>query len=352
MAVGDGALVGTLSYLAVGREITYGTYTTCTAGLNFLSAAWNSNKEVMILEEVVTSRTLPNHIYTSKVVEGEVEHYMSARNPANVYILQNAFGGGPAVSATATGDTAGAATFTHEISVNNFATTYSSLCINMRKGQGTTGKIFEYSGIRINEYSISAEIDDAVKCSWSGIAKDATITSNDVSASLTTSGQSQVPLSFVDGRVSIETSAAAITTTSFWHVQSVTFSLNNNLMSDAGSRRIGSDVLTVLPAGVANFEFTATIRFDTTTAYDAMIANTRLWGQLMFQGPTMSGSTLRESIKLDFQNLRITSAGDPEIGGPNEILTSEVGFAVLRDGSTTTGFAVKATVTNDTASYV
>ena len=62
MSVGQGSLVGNLSYLAVGREITFGTYASCTAGINFLSASFKTTKEVKILEEVQTSRTNSNSI--------------------------------------------------------------------------------------------------------------------------------------------------------------------------------------------------------------------------------------------------------------------------------------------------
>ena len=128
------------------------------------------------------------------------------------------------------------------------------------------------------------------------------------------------------------------------------FVMTNNLLSDSASRRIGSDTLQVLPAGLATFELKATIRFDTTTAFDAMMNNTRLFGEFEFLGDTMSGSALREGIKITMPHLRITDAGDPEISGPNEMLTSEVTFAVPRD-PTASGYAVRAVVTNNTSSY-
>ncbi len=81
-----------------------------------------------------------------------------------------------------------------------------------------------------------------------------------------------------------------------------------------------------------------------------MIDATRFWGEIQFQGATMSGSQLREGIKLNFNNLVIKDAGDPEVSGPNEVLTSEVTFAVLRD-PTASGYAVRATVTNNVSSY-
>lgn len=348
MAVGAGALVGNLSYLAVGREITYGTYASCTAGLNFLSESLKTTKDVKILEEIQTSRTNSNFISLGKTIEGDVEFYFSPINSACNYLLHNAFGGGAISTATATGETVGGAGFTHTVSINNFLTTYSSLSFNIRKGQATDGKVFEYSGLRANELTFSAEIDEALKCSISLIGKDSTSTSNDVSGAISTLTQN--PLSFVNGRFSIETGTAALTTTSFWHVQSFEFKVSNNLNSDSGARRIGSDTLQVLPAGMANFELKATIRFDTTTAFDAMIAGTRLAGEFEFLGNTMATSVIREGIKLTMPYLIISDAGDPEIGGPNEVLTSEVTFKVLRD-PTTSGYAVKALVTNNTSTY-
>lgn len=350
MSVGQGVLVGDLSYISLGRESTYGTYTTCTAGLNFMSGSMKMLKEVKIIEEIQTTRTNSHAIQLGRTVEGEIEAVYSPRNLACNYLLQNAFGGGPITTATATGDTVGAATFTHTVAISNFSQTYSSLCLNMRKGEATNGKVFEYNGIRVNEFTLKAEIDNALMMTAAVIAKDATSTSNDVSAVLST--ESQIPLSFVDGRFSVETTEAGLTSTSYWNVQGFEFKISNNLMSDAGSRRIGSDTLQVLPAGLANFELKATIRFDTTTAYDAMLAGTRFAAEFMFEGLTMSGSKLRESIKVVMPYVLISDAGDPEIGGPNEPLVSEINFAVLRDGTTTTGYAVKAHITNDTSTYV
>ncbi len=349
MAVGAGVLTGDLSYIAIGREVTYGTYVTATAGINFLSGSMTVKKEVKILEEIQTTRTNSHSIQLGRSVEGAMEAYYSPRNLACNYLLQNAFGGGPVTTATATGDTTGAVSFQHTVAIANFSATYSSLSMNMRKGQATDGKIFEYSGIRVADLTLKAAIVDALLMSVSMIAKDATLSANDVSSSLST--ESQVPLSFVNGRFSVETTEAGLTSTSYWNVQGFEFKLNNNLNSDASARRIGSDTLQVLPAGLANFELKASIRFDTTTAYDAMLAGTRFAAEFMFEGPTMTGSSLKESIKITMPYVLISDAGDPEISGPNDPLTSEVTFAVLRDGTTTTGYAVKATVINNTSTY-
>lgn len=347
MAVGQGVLVGDLSYINIGRETTYGVYNTATAALNVLSASLKMLKETKILEEIQTSRTNSNFIQLGRTLEASLEGYFSPRSVACNYLLQNAFGGGAVVTATATGDTTGAATFQHTIDINNFLTTYSSLCINSRKGDGTNGKIFEYSGLRVNDFELNAEIDEALMMSVSMIGKDATITSNAVSG---TGANAQIPLSFVNGRFSVETTPSSLTSSSYWLVQNMSFKITNNLNADSSSRSIGRDTINVLPAGLAQFELKATIRFDTTTAYGAMMAGTRLAAEFYFEGNTMSGSKLKESIKLTMPYVIISDAGDPEIGGPSEPLTSEVTFAVLRD-PTTSGYAVKAVVVNDTSSY-
>ena len=47
----------------------------------------------------------------------------------------------------------------------------------------------------------------------------------------------------------------------------------------------------------------------------------------------------------------IADAGDPEVGGPDEILTAEVTTIVMRDVSSATGYAAKISVNNQTTSY-
>lgn len=347
MAVlGAGATVGDLSYIAVGREVTYGTGVTCTAGLNFLSASIVSMKEFKILEEIQTSRTNSNGISLGKTVEGDIECYFSPMNLACNYLIQNAFGGGPVTTATATSETAGGLGFTHIVSIGNFDQTYSSLSINMRKGDSAGGKIFEYNGIRVNEFSLSAEMDEALKSTFSIVAKDVTTTSNDVSSVLST--LSQAPLSFVNGRLSVESSTGSLTSSTFWHVQNINFKVSNNLNTDA--RRIGADTIQVLPAGLAQFELSCTMRFDTTTAWSAMMAGSRFAAEFEFLGDTMAGSAIRQGIRVVLPYVVISNAGDPEVGGPNEVLTSEVNFAVLRD-PTSGGYAVRAHVTNLTSTF-
>lgn len=352
MAVGANAVVSTQSYVAIGRETTFATYNTCTSSLDVLSSSIKTMKENKILEQIERSRVYTKRISTSKKVEGDLEFYYSPTVDACNYLLQNAFGG-TVTSATATGETTGAGSssaMNHTFEFGAMDQSYTSICINHRKGDSATGKVFQYSGLRVNEISFSATLDEALKCKTALIGVDSTVTTNDVASVLSTNVGYEV-LSFVNGRVSVEASFASLTSTSFWHVQSVDFGWSNNLKADSDSRRIGSDLLNVLPPGIASLNLKCKIRFDTTTAYDAMLNATKLSAQLEFLGPTLSGSNIRQGIKLNYPTLYVNNAGDPEVGGPDQILTSEVEFHVLKDDTTTTGYALQAVVTNQKASY-
>jgi hypothetical protein len=349
MAEGGNANVGFSSYLAVGRESTFKTYATCTAGLDVISSSLKTTQEMKVIEAISSKRTYADKIQLGKSVEGDVEFYMASDSDAAVYFLHNAMGGGAVASATGTGDTVGAGVLEHTFSINNFDTSNTSLCLNQRKGDSTNGKIFEYNGVRVNEFTLSGEVDEALIANASVICVDSTNTSNDLSGIMTNTGQT--PLNFTNMRLSIESTFASLTASAFWYVQSFEFGISNSLKADSDSRRIGSSILDVLPPGVAQFNFTFSMRFDTLTAYNAMLNETQLAAQLSFQGATITGSKLRQQIQIDMPRIYISDAGDPEIGGPDEILKSEITAMVLRDDSTSTGYAVKARVQNKTASY-
>lgn len=346
---GDSSVEGWGSYLAIGRETTYGTQVTSTAFLEFMSSSIKAVKERKIIEEIVTGRSYTKEVGLSKTIEGDIECLAYAESPAFNYLLHNALGGA-ITTATGTSETAGGLSFEHTIPIGTLSGSYSSLSINSRKGQATTGKVFEYFGLKVDEFTMTAEIDEAVKAKFSLIGKDVTQTSNDISASY--SSTSHEPLSFVNGRVSLQAGLlASVTTATIWHVQSAELTLKNNLKADSDSRRIGTDTLDVLPSGVAMVDFKVKMRFNTTTAWDAMMAGTEFSGELEFLGSTLTGSSLKRMIKLQLPRMTIAEAGEPEIGGPDEILTSEVSFNVLKDVSSASGYALRAIVRNLTSSY-
>lgn len=347
MAVGDSSLFSGESYLAIGRETTYGTYTTCTANMEFLSNTLKTMKDSKILQQVERKRTMTKSFSLGKTVEGDFEYYFYPTEDSSGFILQNAFGG-TVTSATATGETAGGLAFTHTFNMGSMDNSYTSLCINARKGPLTIGKVWEYSGVRVSSLAMVAELDEPVKMTASLICKDSTQTTNDVETALTCTAIE--PLSFANGRFSVESTFASLTSSSFWHVQNINFTINNNLKNDANARRIGSDVLAVLPIGVQSYELSCQVRFNTTTAYDAMMAATELAGEFQFQGSTLAGSAIRSGLKMRFQKLTVKDAGDPEVSGPDGMLMSTISFNVLRDESAS-GYAVLAELTNLKSSY-
>jgi len=348
MADGSGSLISGLSYLAIGRETTLGTYTTCTTALDFLSASLKTTQEAKILEQIQRKRTYSKHIRLMKVVDGEVEFYPVPRNTATGMFLQNAFGG-TVTSATATGETTGGLAFTHTFELGSMDQSYPSLCINMRKGDSTNGFIYNYSGMRINELNFTGELEEPLKCNVGLVGIDSTTLSNDVESALAVS--SADCLSFVEGRISIEPNFSSLTSSAYWEVQSMEFGLNNSLKSDNESRRVGSDLLQVLPAGIQSHSLNLTMRFDDQSAYNAMIANSTMAAEIQFQGDTITTSVIKEGIKFQFPKIFVMNAGDPEVSGPDNVLTAEVTFGVLRDDSSAGGYALQALLTNDISSY-
>lgn len=341
MAVGDTALLGFGSYVAIGRETSAGTYNTCTAGLDFISTSLKTQKDLKILEQVERSRTYSKALSLGKTVGGDLGVYWRNDQTALMYLLQNAFGG-TVTSATATGETVGGASLSHIFETGSMDQSFPSLCVNVRKGPLSGGKVFQYHGVRVNEMTLSAELDEPLMLSFNLVGMDSTQVSNDVSTNFTAT--SEGVLSFANGRLSVEGTFASLTSSSFWHVQSFNFKLSNNLKTGNESRRIGSDILAVLPCGIQSYELSCQMRFNTTTAYDAMIAGTTEYAaQLEFLGATYTGSVARRRITVDFQKVMVKDAGDPEISGPDGVITSQVTFAVLRDESAS-GYAVRCTV--------
>jgi hypothetical protein len=347
MAVGDTAVLGFGSYVAIGRETAAGTYNTCTAGLDFISCTMKTQKDLKILEQIERTRTYSKALSLGKSIGGDLSCYWRNDQTALMYLLQNAFGGS-VTNATATGETTGGASLSHIFATGIIdQQSFPSLCVNLRKGPATGGKVFAYSGVKVNEMTVAAEIDEPLRFDFAMVGMDSSVGASDVETNLTATAEGV--LSFVNGRLSIESSFASLTSSSFWHVQSFQFKLMNNLKTGNEARRIGSSTLAVLPAGIQNYDLTCNVRFNTTTAFDAMVAGTTEYaGQFEFLGDTYTGSVARRRVTFDFQKLMIKDAGDPEISGPDNVLTSQITFAVLRDESAT-GYAVRATVVDQSS---
>lgn len=350
LTIGASQITSLESYVAVAGESTWGTYATCTNQLIFESTSITKKRNTKVIEEIVrnTSRTYQSRVNLGVSVDGDIAfNYRPQSDACNLFLI-NAFGGAVS-SATVTASVS----YLHTINVgdmdnntNSSSSTIKSLSVNIRKG-GTDGKVFEYHGCRVNELMFTAEVDDVLKCNATLIGKDATNNTNDISAALACPTAN--PLIFHQGRISLEATTTSLVTTASWHVQSVEFGISNNLKSDTQARAIGSETLEVLPPGVANLTLNVSMRFDTVTAYAALMAGTKYACDLEFIGVTLPSSDKTEYLKFRLPAIYIKEGAEPEIGGPDEILKTDITFDVLCDSCS--GYSVQATLQNGTQNY-
>ena len=147
--IGQGSNEGVFSYMALGRETTFGTAVTATAALEFLSSGFKITQGKKPLEQVERRRVQSKSILMGKSIEGASEAYFYPEVTAGAFILQNALGGA-ITSATATGETVAGVGFSHTVDIGNILDrTFTSLTVNIRKGDSSTGKVFEYTGNRV-----------------------------------------------------------------------------------------------------------------------------------------------------------------------------------------------------------
>lgn len=344
MAVGDGAEASVRSYVAVGKETTFGTYTAPSRAIEALSCGFMTSIEFEKLDSIgLGNRGQHKRVSKDKKVAGGLECY--AHPQESVLLVANAMGGG-IVSTALTGSGTGA--YTHTLSAGNFNTDAASLCFNVRKGSTHT---FRYNGGRVNQLKISAAINEVVKASYDFIFKDSTITtSDDLSAGLSISAV--LPFTYVDGNFQYSsTEALADTTTAREPIQAFELTLSNGLISDSAARGLGSSVLQVLPATRRNVEFKITQRFDTSTAYNRFIQATQGAVLLKFRSQSIGSTNQFYEMTISMPKVYVDSA-DVEIKDTGSILQAEIPFSVVVDNpSTSTGRDVAVSFINDISAF-
>jgi len=329
MSIGDEAKVGLQSYVALGKESTFGTYASATSAIEAISCSFRTDISSVKLDTFGPNRGFMKRVQTDKVVGGTLEKYAHANE--DVLLWAVALGG----SFTFTSVTS-AGLFS--LTAGNFDTAPASLSFNVRKGDTHT---WRYSGGRINNLTVAATVGEPVRLTAEFMFKDSTQQSDNIASSLSIS--SAAPFIYTDGVFRYaNTEANAATTTSEERIQSFELSINNNL--EAG-RELGSDVLRVLPAKRREISFTITQRFDTTTSYTRFIQATQGAVELKFTGDAITAEHNYEmTIRLPKVFL---NSPDPELGGANELLSSQITYDVLVDSvSTTTGRDIGVTIRN------
>jgi hypothetical protein len=214
---------------------------------------------------------------------------------------------------------------------------------NVRKGDTHT---WHYQGGRVDNLKLSAKVGEFVKMSCEFIFKDSTMLTDNIATALSVTSVS--PFVYVDGVFRYaETEAKADTTTAEERIQGFELSIKNNLEP---CREFGTDVLRTLPGKKRDVQLKISQHFDTTTTYNRFIQATQGSVELRFVGDSITAEHNNElEIRLPkvFQN-----SSDPELGGPDEIVSSEITYDILVDSpATTTGRDIGVTIKNSLQAY-
>ena len=343
MSVGDNAEIATRSYVALGRETTFGTYASATTAVEAISCGFIVERASEKIEAIGPSRAFATRVQLEQTVSGPLE--LNLHPHQSVLLMANALGGGLASSVTVIGGT-----YTHSVTAGNFDTIASSLSFNVRKGSTLT---WRYLGGRVNEMKISAEVGAAVVCTYDFFFRDATQVSDDISTSLSISAV--LPFTFIQGvyRYS-STETLAATTTAGEPIQAFELTVNNNIATGAESRQLGSNLNTLLPATKRSTELTITQRFDTTTTYQRMLQATQGAVELFFRGATITSSSGVDAfyeVTMRFPKVYYNAA-DPALEGATDVLSMEIPLDIVSDNPfTTTGKDIGVTFKNDISAY-
>lgn len=332
-AIGSGASPVVRSYTTVQREPSWGTYPTATASMQCLEVLSNTLKIDLTSEKLdvlSVNRGFTKRVQLNKEITGTIEQHLHPEE--SVLLFASALGGGVVTSTITTG------AYSHLLTAGNFADSISSVAFNVRKGADFT---YRFTGCRANAMTISGNVGEVIKVSYDMIGKDGTQLSEDISDELSIS--SIAPFTFVNGTFSYSGTAECIT--------GFELTVNNNLVSDNNARCLGSNLLSVLPATRREIEFKINQRFDTTTTLGRFLNAENAAVQLVFQSASIGSTNQYYKCTIDMPKVYQNSS-DPELGGSGDILASEITYDVLVDNPhTTTGYDIKATFQNATASY-
>lgn len=339
MAVGSDGIPAVRSYLAVGKESTFGTYASATTAVAFISSSFKTEIESQKLDQIGINRGFSNRVTLSKTVSGTLETFF---HPQESPLLIAAALGGPLVS------TASTSAIYHSISAGNFDTTTAiqSLSFNERKG---TANVFHYQGGRVNVLKLSGSIGEPIMLSAEMVFKDSTLLSDDISNTLTYSAVQ--PFTFVNGTFRYTNAEASLTSTVQEPIQSFELTINNNVISDDNARSLGTITVDILPVTRRSVEFKVTNRWDTTTTYNRFIQATQGAVELRFAVSSITATDAYQCIIRLPKVYNIT--GDTEVAGADEILTSEITYDVVLDGNaaTTTSREIGVTIVNTATAY-
>ncbi|HEA21482.1 MAG TPA: hypothetical protein ENH87_11240 [Pricia antarctica] len=341
MVIGSGSEMGVKSYFAFWKEDAFGTVTGLTAGtgastLEPLNFSVKTEIVSQKLEQIGINRGFTKRVQLDKNVAGTMEQNYHPQE--SVLLTAVALGGGITTASLSGG-------FTHQLDAGDFDTSPSSLMFKVRKGQN---HFWEYKGVRINQMTISGNVGEMIKASYEIIAQDSSLTGADISGDLSISAI--LPYTYVQGVYRYHSNIASMTATVEEFIQGFELVINNNMITDANARALGSNTPQIFPPTRRSIEFKVQQRFDTNTIWNRFVQATQGSVQLRFVGQSASAKQNYTCV-IDMPKVFVNSP-EPEVAGPNEILSSEITYDVLVDNpDTSTGYDIRFTFINSTTSY-
>lgn len=338
MAAGDLSRVGVRSALAVRPEATYGTFAVTTSAINpFVPTSIGIKTEMVTqkLDELGASqRGYSRQVQLDKNVGGSVEGFLHPEE--SLPFLINALGGRYTFnSLTTAGD--------FSITTGNFSAsdTVVSLSVWAQKGEQHS---WRYAGGVINSLKIEAAVGEPVKMTAEFVFQDSSISTADTALTLALSFSTARPFVYVDGAYRYAPTEGSLTSTNAEPIQSFELEINNNLITDAQARQLGTRLLSRIPPSPRrDVSLKVSQRFDTTTTFDKMIQNTGGAVSLNFTSDTITAEYSRQ-MTIICPSVRFKNT-EPLVEGANEVLKSEIEFDVLVDSpATSTGREIGITM--------
>jgi hypothetical protein len=316
--------------VATGKESVFGTYATCTTAMEVLSCGFTTDIKTMKLDSLSTNRGMSRRVQLDKEVSGTIEAY--AHPVESPLVFAASLGGSVTSTLLSTG------VYSHILEAGNFEGTIPSISFNVRKG---STQVWNYSGGRVNSLKLTANVGEPLKMSADFIFKDSSTLANDISTALSLT--SYIPWTFVHGTFSYSATAQKVT--------GFELTIDNGLKSDKDARALGQNTIAVLPPTRREVSFKITQRFDTTTTWASFMQMTTGAVQLAFTSSDSLSSSNFPKLTIDLPKVGMRTP-DPELKAAGDIIMSDIEYDVLVDNPmTTTGYDVKFTVINNTASY-
>lgn len=346
MTLGTTAELGYRSIIASEPETTFGTALTTGAATNYIEVT--SFSPTMKIEELKSPELNSTRDYTrrfqmNKTIDGGVEKHLHPID--GIDLLRHALGGTLSTTTLSTG------VYQHDITPDDtqFAkatATETSLTLDARKGPNRT---YRYTGIRVNNMTITGEIGSPVTVAYELIGKDAaSLASASGLTDTAVSYSCERPFLFQDISMQYADSVASLTSTSQMRLVGCEIGVANNLNAD--TRSLGTDTVSDLPPGRRDVTAKLTMRADTSTVYEWFRDGDAKAVKFIMESNSVSAGD-NFSLAFTMPEVYFNNA-DPEIGDEGAIMI-EPELTVVKNCpiGTTTSYAIKAELVNNVASY-